>query len=119
MNFLERAYDRLDSSIRARIVLPTALLFAVTLAAMVAGAVHLYGADIERGRQERAEVFTGMVAGGVSNIMLTGRPHEVPELLESPPGHGTDLVAASLLSPSSPMPCRPASSSCATAACTG
>jgi signal transduction histidine kinase len=99
MNFLERAYDRLDSSIRARIVLPTALLFAVTLAAMVAGAVHLYGADIERGRQERAEVFTGMVAGGVSNIMLTGRPHEVPELLESLPGHGSDLVAASLLSP--------------------
>ncbi len=100
MNFLERAYNRLDSSVRARIVLPTAVLFAVTLAAMVAAAVHLYGADIERGRRERAEVFARMVAGGVSNVMLAGRPHEVPELLDALPGHGTDLVAASLLSPS-------------------
>jgi len=99
MNFLERAYRRLDSSIRARIVVPTALLFAVTLAAMVAGVVHLYGADIERGRRERAEVFTGMVASGLSNMMLAGHPHEVPPMLDALPGHGSDLVAASLLSP--------------------
>jgi signal transduction histidine kinase len=100
MNLLERAFRRLDSSMRARILLPTALLFAVTLAAMAAAAVHMYGADIERGRRERAEVFTGMVAGGISNIMLAGRPHEVPFLLESLPGHGTDLVVASLVSAS-------------------
>ena len=100
MNLLERAFRRLDSSMRARILLPTAVLFAVTLAAMAAGAVHMYGADIERGRRERAEVFTGMVAGGVSNIMLAGRPHEVPVLLDTLPGHGTDLVVASLVSPS-------------------
>jgi hypothetical protein len=100
MSLLERAFRRLDASMRARILLPTALLFAVTLAAMVAGAVRLYGADIERGRRERAEVFTGMVAGGVSNVMLAGRPHDVPLLLETLPGHGTDLVAASLVSPS-------------------
>ena len=100
MNLLERAFRRLDSSIRARILMPTALLFAVTLAAMVAAAVHMYGADIERGRRERAEVFTGMVAGGVSNVMLAGRPHEVPALLDSLPGHGSDLVVASLVSPS-------------------
>ena len=100
MNPLERAFRRLDSSMRARILLPTAVLFAVTLAAMAAGAVHMYGADIERGRRERAEVFTGMVAGGVSNIMLAGRPHEVPVLLDTLPGHGTDLVVASLVSPS-------------------
>jgi signal transduction histidine kinase len=99
MNFLERVYHRLDSSIRARILFPTALLFAMTLAAMVAAAVHLYGADIERGRRERAEVFTRMIAGGLSNVMLAGRPHEVPVLLDALPGHGTDLVAASLLSP--------------------
>jgi signal transduction histidine kinase len=78
---------------------PTTLLFAVTLAAMVGAAVHLYGADMERGRRERAEVFTGMVATGVSNVMLAGRPQEVPALLDALPGHGTDLVAASLLSP--------------------
>ncbi len=100
MNPLERAYRRLDSSTRARILVPTALLFAVTLAVMTAAAVHMYGSDIERGRRERAEVFTGMVASGISNIMLAGRPQEVPILLETLPGHGSDLVAASLVSPS-------------------
>jgi hypothetical protein len=99
MNLLERAFRQLDASMRARILLPTALLFGVTLAAMSAGAVHMYGADIERGRRERAEVFTRMVAGGVSNLMLAGRPHEVPLFLETLPGHGSDLVAASLVSP--------------------
>src|SRR5512138_3496753 len=99
MNLLERAFRRLDSSMRARILLPTSLLFAVTLAAMAAAAVHMYGSDIERARRQRAEVFTGMVAGGVSNIMLAGRPQDVPALLDSLPGHGTDLVVAILVSP--------------------
>ena len=99
MNILERGFRRLDSSIRARILLPTALLFAATLAAMVAGAVHMYGDDIEQGRRERAEVFTGMIASGVSNAMLAGRPYEVPIFLETLPGHGSDLVVASLVSP--------------------
>src|SRR6266508_1888014 len=40
-----------------------------------------------------------MVASGVSNVMLAGRPHEVPGLLETLPGHGSDLVVASLVSP--------------------
>jgi signal transduction histidine kinase len=100
MNLLERAFRRLDASLRARILLPTAVLFAVTLAAMVAGAVHMYGADIERGRRERAEIFSRMVVGGVSNIMLAGRPEEEPVMLETLPGHGSDLVVASLVSPS-------------------
>jgi signal transduction histidine kinase len=100
MNLLERAFRKLDASIRARVLVPTAVLFAVTLAAMVAAAVHLYGADMERGRVERAEVFAGMVAGGVSNVMLAGRPHEVATLLDAVVGHGSDLVVASLVSPS-------------------
>lgn len=98
MNLFERVFRRLDSSIRARILMPTAVLFAITLAAMVAAAVHFYGADMERGRRERAELFAGMVAGGISNVMLAGRPHEVPALLDALVGHGSDLVVASLVS---------------------
>jgi len=100
MNFFESAFRRLDASIRARILMPTAVLFAITLAAMVAAAVHFYGADMERGRRERAEIFAGMVAGGISNVMLSGRPHEVPTLLDAVVAHGSDLVVASLVSPS-------------------
>jgi signal transduction histidine kinase len=100
MNLLDRAYRRLDASLRARILLPTALLFAVTLSAMVAAAVHFYGVDMERGRRERAELFAGMVASGVSNVMLSGRPNEVPALFDTLVAHGSDLLAASLVAPS-------------------
>jgi signal transduction histidine kinase len=99
MNPFERLFKRLDASIRARILLPTALLFAVTLGAMVVGVTHLYGADIERARRDRAQLFTDMVASGVSNTMLAGRPDVVPALLGELIAHKTDLIAASLIAP--------------------
>jgi signal transduction histidine kinase len=99
MRFLGRLYRRLDSSIRARILVPTAVLFAVTLTAMVAAAVQSYGADLDRVRRDRAELFTEMVAGGVSNTMLAGQPREVPGLLEALVAHRSDLISASLIAP--------------------
>lgn len=99
MNLVERVYRRLDSSIRARVLVPTALLFALTLAAMVAAAVHFYGNDMERGRQERAELFATMVASGVSNVMLSGQPREVVTLLDALVAHSSDLMSASLIAP--------------------
>jgi len=99
MNPLRRLYIRLDGSLRARILVPTALLFALTLAAMVMAAVHFYGSDMERGRQERAEIFAGMVSTGVSNVMLSGRPGEVSGLLDALVSHRSDLVSASLIAP--------------------
>ena len=102
MSLAERAYRRLDSSMRARVLVPTALLFALTLAAMVAAAVHFYGADMERGRQERAEIFAGMVASGVSNVMLSGQPREVATFLDALVAHGSDLTSASLIAPAVP-----------------
>src|SRR5512141_2638658 len=100
MNLLERAYRRLDASLRARILLPTALLFAVTLYAMVSAAVHFYGADMERGRRDRAELFTGMVASGVTNVMHSGHPQDVAALFDTAMAHGSNLVTESLISPS-------------------
>src|SRR5512136_638760 len=100
MNLLERAYRPLDGSLRARILLPTALLFALTLYAMVASAVHFYGSDMERGRRDRAELFTSMVASGISNVMLSGRPQDVAALFDTALGHGADVVSASLVSTS-------------------
>jgi signal transduction histidine kinase len=92
-------FRRLDASLRARILLPTAVLFGLTLTAMVAGAVHSYGAGMERGRQERSEIFAHMVATGVSNVMLSGQPQAVPQLLESLVSHRSDLLTASLIAP--------------------
>jgi hypothetical protein len=41
-----------------------------------------------------------MVAGGVSNVMLSGRPNDVPALFDTIVAHSSDLLAASLVSPS-------------------
>jgi signal transduction histidine kinase len=97
MNLLRRIYTRLDSSLRARILLPTTVLFALTLAAMVSSAVHFYGSDMERTRHERAEIFADLVATGVSNVMLSGQPQRVPEFLIALVAHGGELEAASLI----------------------
>jgi signal transduction histidine kinase len=90
-------FRRLDGSMRARVLAPTVVLFAITLAAMVTGAVIVYSKDMDRGRRERAELFANMVAGGVSNVMLSGQPDAVPPLLASLVGHRNDLVEASLI----------------------
>jgi signal transduction histidine kinase len=86
-------------SFRARILLPTALLFVMTLAAMVAAAVQFYGADMERGQHERAELFASMVAGGLANAMLQGDPGQVPEMLALVAKHRADLDSISLIRP--------------------
>ena len=100
MPTLKPIFGRLHSSLRARILIPTAVLFGLTLTAMVAGAVNSYGAGMERGRQERAEIFAHMVATGVSNVMLSGQPQAVPQLLGSLVSHRSDLISASLIAPS-------------------
>ena len=40
-----------------------------------------------------------MVASWVSNVMLSGRPQEVPSLFDTVIAHGSDVVTASLISP--------------------
>jgi signal transduction histidine kinase len=99
MNLLRNLYRRLDASLRARILLPTAFLFSLILAVMVGAAVHLYGADLDASREDRAAVYASMIASGVSNTMLAGQPGAVPTLLQALVSHGNDLVAASLVAP--------------------
>jgi signal transduction histidine kinase len=97
MRYLRRFWLRLDRSLRARILLPTALLFAVTLGAMVKAAVHFYGADMERGLHEKAELFAGMVANGVGNVMLQGQAEQVSEVLALGTAHRPDIRSISLV----------------------
>src|SRR6266516_3099258 len=90
MRNLREIWYRLDRSLRARILLPTSLLFAATLGAMVMSAVGFYGADMESGQHEKAELFAGMVANGVAATMLQGRPDQIPEVLSVVMGHRPD-----------------------------
>ncbi|HET9594215.1 MAG TPA: ATP-binding protein [Anaeromyxobacteraceae bacterium] len=97
MRHLRELFHRLDRSLRARILLPTALLFAVTLGAMVMSAVGFYASDMESGQHEKAELFAGMVANGVTSTMLQGKPDQVGEVLAVVMSHRTDILSVSLL----------------------
>ncbi len=97
--FLASLWQRLDRSLRARILLPTAVLFSATLAVMVAFTVQMYSAAMERGLQERAELFTANVAAGVTQAMLQGLPGHVPDMLDVVAGHRQDLLSISMIRP--------------------
>ena len=97
MSLVLRAFRRLDRSLRARIILPTAILFAATLAVMVAFAVTFYSDDMERGQHEKAELFASMVANGVTGAMLQGKLDEIPAVLQVVASHRPDLSSVSLL----------------------
>src|SRR6266568_462233 len=96
---LRNIWRRADRSLPARILLPTALLFAATLGLMVASAVGFYAADMESGQHEKAEIFAGMVANGVTNTMLQGKPEQLPEVLALVMAHRTDIESISLIKP--------------------
>jgi signal transduction histidine kinase len=99
MRQLSQFWQRLDRSLRARILLPTAILFAATLAAMVVSAVGFYGADMERGLHERAELFAGMFANGVARTMLAN-PEQMSQVLVLGTVHRPDLRSISVIRPS-------------------
>jgi len=92
-------WRRADRSVRARILLPTALLFAATLALMVVSAVEFYASDMERGLHEKSEIFAGMVVNGVNDTMLHGKPDQLPEVLALVMSHRTDIESISLIRP--------------------
>jgi signal transduction histidine kinase len=97
MGLLNSAFRRLQQSVRTRVLAPTAVLFAATLAAMVVAAVKIYANEVERAQQDRAELFAANVAGGVTNAMLVGEHAEVPTLLNVVAGHHADLQSISLM----------------------
>ena len=93
-------WRRLDRSLRARIILPTAILFAATLAAMVIAAVGFYASDMESGQHEKAELFAGMVANGVTTTMNEGKPEQLNQMLAVVKGHRADIDSISVIKPS-------------------
>jgi hypothetical protein len=99
MDHLRNLWSNLDRSVRARIILPTAVLFAATLGTMAYVAVSAYGSDIEKVQRERAEIFAANVASGVTQTMMEGQPNQVPDLLELARSHRADLESISLLRP--------------------
>ncbi len=99
MRQLREIWKQLDRSMRARILLPTAILFAAILGAMVISAVAFYAADMESGQHDRAELFAGMVANGVTSTMMQGNPEQLPQMLAVVMGHRNDIESISVIKP--------------------
>jgi signal transduction histidine kinase len=97
LNIVFRLLRPFQTSLRARIIVPTAVLVAATLAAMVAFAVTFHAEDMERGQRDKAELFAGMVANGVTSAMMQGKHDSVAALLQVVATHRADLESASLI----------------------
>ena len=97
--FLHSAGRRLSSSLRVRILIPTGVLFAATLAIMGVGAVQLHGADVAHHQSEKAEMFTELVVNGLSSLMLDHGPQasEINEFLAIVASHRAEIHSISLL----------------------
>ena len=96
---IRRVWQRLDASLRARILIPTSLLFAATLGAMVVAAVQIHGAEIERAARERAELSANVVAGAVASRVMQGDldADGVPALLGGIQRYRSNIEWVSLL----------------------
>ena len=97
--FLLLPWQRISRSLRVRILIPTGVLFAATLAVMGVGAVQLHGADVARHQKEKAELFSQVVVNGLTSLMLDHGPQaaEVNEFLSIVASHRNEIHSISLL----------------------
>ncbi len=97
----KRLFGRADGSLRARILIPTTLLFALTLGAMVFAATRLHASLDERAERESAELFANVVAEGVERAVQDRGISAIPDVLtavtERRPEHRGDVIAVSVI----------------------
>ena len=93
-----RLFRRLDGSLRARVLLPTVLFFALTLAAMVAASVVLYGGAVERAQRDRIEVYSRVLTAGLANLVDAGQLGQTSRFLEVGTLHRRDVELINVLS---------------------
>jgi signal transduction histidine kinase len=96
---MRTAWARLDSSLRARVLIPCALLFALTLAAMVFATVEMMGRDLENAAHRRAELFMHVAADGLTAAMIHSGPTALPDVLTVVNEHRDEIISLSLLRP--------------------
>ena len=99
MRLPPRWFKKLDSSLRARVFLPSAVLFTIALGMMVLAAVEMLGQDLEASAQRRAELFIHVAADGISSAMIHSGPESVPQILSAVNEHRQEIVSVSLLRP--------------------
>ena len=99
MGLLHHIWAKLDASVRARVFIPSVVLFAVTLAAMVLASVELLGKDLEVAAHQRALLFIHVAADGLAAAMIHSGPEALPGLLTVVNEHREEIISVSLLRP--------------------
>ena len=97
MKLFHLIWAKLDASVRARVFIPSVVLFAVTIAVMVFASVELLGKDLEAAARQRAELFIHVAADGLTAAMIHSGPETLPELLTVVNEHREEIVSVSLL----------------------
>ncbi len=92
-------FRKLNASLRARVFLPSALLFTVTLGLMVLAAVEMLGRDLEKNVRHRAEMFVDAAAEGLSSEMLHSGRNALPVILTMVDEHRQEVISVSLMRP--------------------
>ena len=97
LGLIRNIWAKLDASVRARVFIPCAVLFAVTLAAMVLASVELLGKDLEVAAHQRAQLFIHVAADGLTAAMIHSGPDALPGLLTVVNDHREEIISVSLL----------------------
>ena len=92
-----RAYRRLDSNLRARLVIPSAVLTMLVLAGMVAAAGTIHGRELADARTEREQLFAALASEAIASHMMEVGNRELRRLIDEIGTHRQDVSAVYVL----------------------
>ena len=92
-------FKKMNASLRARVFLPSALLFTLTLGLMVVATVEMLGRDLEVSAERRAELFIHVAADGLTAAMIHSGADALPQILSVVNEHRQEIISVSLLRP--------------------
>ena len=99
MNLRRLGFKKLGASLRARVFLPSAVLFTITLALMVTAAVEMLGRDLETSVHRRAELLVNAAADGLATEMLHSGRAAMAQILGLVDEHRQEVISISLIRP--------------------
>jgi len=94
-----RIYERLDGNLRARLVIPTALLVIAVLSGVVFAAVTIHGRELEVAQTERAQLVATLASEAVGNHMVEVGNRQLRLLIDDFRSHGSGISDVLVLDP--------------------
>ena len=90
-------YRRLNGSLRARLIVPIAVLAMASSALMAATAMELHVGDLSRASQERGRLFATLAADSIGAHMANFEHSDISALLRALAEHRPDIAGLNLI----------------------